>query len=113
MSALANASTKSFPVITFYFFMHWWFGVKLYLMHTGGRGGKVDPLVWGDVPFWTKFATPRQAHCVHEMKYCNRADVIAQKEAEYAAANPGKPGSDFWLPPPGEPDKIEPEKFLV
>lgn len=113
ITALANASPGNFPKLTFYVFMNPLFGVLIYFMHTGGRGGKVDAETWKDVPFWTLHTNNRQRQCIRDAKYFNRADVIAHKEAEYARANPGKPGSDFWLPPADDPDAIEPDKFLV
>ena len=113
VSAIANASTNSFPKLSFYAYMNPAWGVIIFIMHTGGRGGKVGEATWAGVPFWTKYLNEGQNKCIVKNAYFNRKDVVAAKEAEYAAAT-GRPGSDFWLSDdPDDPYKIDPKKFLV
>lgn len=113
VSSVVNASANSFLKLSFYAFMHPFIGVLLYLMHTGARGGKTGVLVWKDVPFWTDDCNNGQRACIREDKYFNRPDVIARKEAEFKALHPDKEGSDFWKPPPDDPNGIDPKKFFV
>lgn len=71
-----------FPSLQFYCSLHKRFGAKAWLVHTGSKGGKKTLNPWAGADFRTVELEEWERQMIVEVKYFNRPEAVAKKEAE-------------------------------